>query len=99
MDADPRRSSSEIARASKLWDGQVVNLQVADSQRAARCELRALVSARTSPQAWDLRCEVREQLILFLQEEFPNALPKQRAELIDLSGHRRAARPPPRVAE
>jgi hypothetical protein len=34
---------------------------------------------------------VREQLTLFLQEEFPDALPKQRAELIDLSEHRRAS--------
>jgi hypothetical protein len=34
---------------------------------------------------------VREQLILFLQEEFPNALPRERGELVDLSGHRRAA--------
>jgi len=72
-----RLKLEEIARASKLWDGQVVNLQVADSNERA-VQLRALVSARTSPQAWDLRCEVREQLILFLQEEFPNALAKQR---------------------
>jgi hypothetical protein len=34
---------------------------------------------------------VREQLILFLQEEFPGALPKQRAELIDLSRQRRTS--------
>jgi small-conductance mechanosensitive channel len=83
-----RRRLEEIAKASKLWDGQVVNLQVVDSNERA-VQLRALVSARTSPQAWDLRCEVREKLILFLQEEFPGALPKQRAELIDLSEHRR----------
>jgi len=85
-----RRKLEEIARASKLWDGQVVNLQVVDSNERA-VQLRALVSARTSPQAWDLRCEVREKLILFLQEEFPGALPKQRAELIDLSDRRHAS--------
>jgi len=85
-----RRKLEEIAKASKLWDGQVVNLQVVDSNERA-VQLRALVSARTSPQAWDLRCEVREQLILFLQETFPNALPKQRAELIDLSRRRRTS--------
>ena len=69
-----RLKLEEIARASKLWDGQVVNLQVADSNERA-VQLRALVSARTSPQAWDLRCEAREQLILFLQEEFPMLFP------------------------
>ncbi len=88
--ASIRQKLEEIAKASKLWDGQVVNLQVVDSNERA-VQLRALVSARTSPQAWDLRCEVREKLILFLQEEFPGALPKQRAELIDLSEHRRAS--------
>lgn len=84
-----RRKLEEIARASKLWDGQVVNLQVVDSNDRA-VQLRALVSARTSPETWDLRCEVREQLVLFLQEHYPGALPKQRAELVDL-GPRRAA--------
>ena len=85
-----RLKLEEIARASKLWDGQVVNLQVVDSNERA-VQLRALVSARTSPQAWDLRCEVREQLILFLQEEFPNAL-AQAARRAD-----RPRRTPPRA--
>ena len=62
-----RQKLEEIAKASKLWDGQVVNLQVVDSNERA-VQLRALVSARTSPEAWDLRCEVREKLIVFLQE-------------------------------
>jgi small-conductance mechanosensitive channel len=80
----------EIAKESKLWDKQVVNLQVVDSNERA-VQLRALVSARTSPEAWDLRCEVREKLIVFLQERYPGALPKQRAELVDLADRRRAA--------
>jgi len=42
------------------------------------------VSARTSDQAWDLRCEVREKLIAFLQNEHPGALPRHRAELVEL---------------
>ncbi|HZP98784.1 MAG TPA: mechanosensitive ion channel domain-containing protein [Reyranella sp.] len=78
-----RSELEKIARASKLWDGNVVNLQVVDSNERA-IQLRALVSARTSPEAWDLRCEVREKLILFLQRDYPGALPKQRAELVDL---------------
>lgn len=86
-----RDKLEEVARASKLWDGQVVNLQVVDSNERA-VQLRALVSARTSPEAWDLRCEVREKLILFLQQEYPSALPKQRAELVDLARHREANR-------
>lgn len=75
-----REKLEEVVKASKLWDGSVVNLQVTDA-RQDTVELRALVSARTSPQAWDLRCEVREKLIAFLQEEYPQALPRMRADL------------------
>ena len=46
-------------------------------------QLRALVSARNPGQAWDLRCEVREKLIGFLQAEFPDALPRQRTVTVE----------------
>lgn len=77
-----RAKLEELAKGSKLWDGQVMNLQVVDSSERA-LQLRCLVSARTSPEAWDLRCEMREKLIEFLQDEYPGALPKQRAELVE----------------
>jgi hypothetical protein len=79
----------EAVRQNKLWDGHVVNLQIVDNNERAT-QLRALVSARTSPEVWDLRCEVREKLIIFLQERFPGALPKQRPELVDLADRRSA---------
>ena len=44
-------------------------------------ELRALVSAADASLAWDLRCEVREKLLEFIQKKYPDALPKTRAEL------------------
>ncbi|TBR30737.1 MAG: mechanosensitive ion channel, partial [Reyranella sp.] len=77
-----RAKLEEIVKTSELWDGQVVNLQVVDSSERA-VQLRCLVSARTSPEAWDLRCEVREKLIAFLQDAYPGALPKQRAQVVD----------------
>lgn len=78
-----RAKLEEIVKASPLWDGAVVNLQVVEAERDT-LRLRALVSARTSPRAWDLRCEVREKLVHFLQTEFPRALPRHRAELLDI---------------
>ena len=36
------------------------------------------MSARSSGQTFDLRCEVREKLIDFLQREHPEALPRTR---------------------
>lgn len=47
-------------------DRNVVNLQMTDAP-ADMLELRALISARSPSQTWDLRCEVREKLIAFLQ--------------------------------
>jgi small-conductance mechanosensitive channel len=82
-----RDKLDEIAKQSKLWDGQVVNLQVSDAKDNV-IELRALVSAKTSPMVWDLRCEVREKLITFLQQEFPGSLPRQRGDISFPNGER-----------
>ena len=74
-----REKFLELVRASKLWDGQTASLAVTDA-RESSMELRALVSARTSSEVFDLRCEVREKLLEFLQRELPNALPRQRSQ-------------------
>jgi hypothetical protein len=42
--------------------------------------LRALVSADSAPNVWDLRCEVRERLLAWLRSEHPEALPRLRTE-------------------
>ena len=82
MPVEPLREKlTEIARASPLWDGRVVALQVSEAKEHT-IELRALVSARSAPASWDLRCEVREKLIAFLQAEYPNALPRGRQETV-----------------
>ncbi len=75
-----RQKLQDIVHANPLWSGKVVVLQVTHAT-AQTMELRALVSARNSGEAWDLRCAVREQMIAFLQSEYPQALPKQRLEI------------------
>jgi hypothetical protein len=75
-----RTKLSEIAAESKLCDGKVINLQMSDARERV-VELRALVSARTAPQCWDLRCEVREKLVAFIRENYPEALPQTRVQL------------------
>jgi small-conductance mechanosensitive channel len=81
-----RERLGRVVQESKLWDGAVVNLQVVDTN-ARTMELRALVSARNAPQAWDLRCEMREKLVAFLQAEMPEALPRDRADVALPSVH------------
>ncbi len=75
-----RAKLEELAKASPLWDGQVVNLQVSETEKDS-IAVRGLVSARTSPQAWDLRCEIREKMIVWLQKEHPQALPRLRGSM------------------
>lgn len=75
-----REKLTDIVKNSKLWDGRVVNMQVTDATDRA-IQLRALASARNSQDVWDLRCEIREKLIAFLQETYPGTLPKQRMKV------------------
>jgi len=69
-----------ILQSSGMWDGKVWALQVTNATDRS-LELRALMSAPDAPKAWDLRCYVREKLIEFLQQRFPESLPRTRAEL------------------
>jgi small-conductance mechanosensitive channel len=73
-----RSELRRIVEQSPLWDGNVCGVQVTDAS-AQTLEVRALVSALDSGKAWDLRCEVREQLIAFLQVNHPECLPRVRA--------------------
>lgn len=68
-----RHEFEEIVRRSPLWDGKTAKLQVTDILVEGKLELRALMSARTAAQTWDLRCEVREKLVSFLQTELQQA--------------------------
>jgi small-conductance mechanosensitive channel len=72
-----REKFNAILKESKRWDGQVCVAQVTDFKEGTM-ELRLLMSARSSGQTFDLRCEVREKLIDFLQREHPEALPHSR---------------------
>jgi small-conductance mechanosensitive channel len=72
-----REKVSEILKQSDKWDGRVAAVQVTDFKEGAM-ELRCLMSARSGGQSFDLRCEVREKLIDFLQKEHPEALPHSR---------------------
>ena len=70
----------EIVKTSPDWNAQTVALVVTDSKEST-IEVRATMSANSASQTWNLRCEVREKIIDFLQREHPEALPRQRNEL------------------
>ena len=76
--ASLRRELARILQQSRYWDGRVNALQVTDTKEHT-VEIRALASAADASQGWDLRCEVREQLIAFVQRDYPDSLPRIRA--------------------
>lgn len=76
---------TQILNEEPNWDGKVNALQVIDTKEYT-IVVRALMSARNSPMAWDLRCSVREKLISFLQESYPESLPKQRVSITNKEG-------------
>ena len=70
-----REELTRILRASRYWDGRVNAVQVTDAKEQT-IEVRALASAADASLAWDLRCEIREQLIAFVQRNHPQSLPR-----------------------
>lgn len=72
-----REKLISILKDEPLWDKQVVALQVVDTKEFT-ITVRALMSSKTSPSTFDLRCRVREKLIEYLQNEHPQSLPNQR---------------------
>lgn len=72
-----RAELERLLANSSLWDQRVGILQVTDIKENV-VELRALVSARDSGEAFDLRCEVREQLLKFIKANAQHELPKTR---------------------
>jgi len=73
-----RKQLQNILQSSGMWDGKVGALQVTNTTDKT-IELRALMSAADAPTAWNLRCYVREKLVEFIQQNYPDSLPRLRA--------------------
>jgi small-conductance mechanosensitive channel len=74
-----RAEFGHALRASKYWDGEVEVVHVTDCTEKTM-QIRLLMSAGNSSRAWELRCEVRERLISYLQRHHPESLPRIRLE-------------------
>lgn len=75
-----RTKAQEICEAATEWDGKLCSVQVVDASDRAM-QLRVLVSAMNAGRAWELRCRLREGLIDFVQREYPQYLPRLRADV------------------
>ncbi|MGO4490809.1 mechanosensitive ion channel family protein [Arthrobacter sp. 2YAF22_2] len=74
-----RAELKKVLASTNLWDERVGVLQITDAT-AGFVRVRILVSAGDSASLFDLRCLIREELVLFLQQDHPTALPHVRLE-------------------
>jgi len=84
-----RTELRRICESTKLWRGEVCALQVTDATERT-VQLRALMDANNSSDAWDLRCLVRERLIEYLQKNHPESLPRLRGEVTGVFSDQKA---------
>jgi small-conductance mechanosensitive channel len=82
---ETREAVRKIVEGSPLWDKRFWNLVVTDANERAM-QIRVLATAADSGKAWDLRCEIREKLVQFIQAHYPESLPRLRGELGQSSG-------------
>lgn len=75
-----REEFERFVAASPQWDQKVKVLQVTDSTEHTM-ELRCLMSAADSGSLFNLRCQVREHMLDFLQKNYPDSLPRVRTDL------------------
>jgi small-conductance mechanosensitive channel len=76
-----REHFAKVLEASPLWDRKVCSTQVTNlSERTM--EIRCLLSARNASDLFDLRCIAREEMVKFIQQNYPEAFPRTRFEAL-----------------
>ncbi len=80
-----RAELERIVHPHPLWDKKVCGLQVTNlSERTM--ELRCLMSSHNSSSNFDLRCDVREKMMAFLRDKYPEAFPTTRFAALPSQG-------------
>ncbi len=72
-----RAKFQQIIESSDNWDHRKSSVNVIEAQNGY-VTIRFVISAQDSDKQFALRCEVREQIMTWLQQEHPEALPTTR---------------------
>lgn len=77
-----RKEFERLLEDHPLWDKRVKVVHVTNATDRTM-EVRLLISASSSGRAFDLRCDLREKMIAFIQKNYPESLPKVRTDTED----------------
>lgn len=77
-----REALAKIIEPHPLWDKRFWNLQVTDTTEKSM-KLRVLATTADSSKGWDLRCDIREKMISYIQQNHPECLPRFRVQADD----------------
>ena len=75
-----RQALRDIIETHPLWDRRFWNLQVTDATEKTM-QIRVLATSADSSKSWDLRCDIREKLIAYIQRHYPQSLPQFRTQI------------------
>lgn len=80
-----RAQLAHVVAGTPLWDGRLASLSVLDTSTAT-VMLRIAVSGRNPIDVANLRAHVREEILVWLQREAPEALPRTRIRIETAQG-------------
>ncbi|WP_159717108.1 mechanosensitive ion channel domain-containing protein [Actinomyces marmotae] len=80
-----RARLAHVVAGTPLWDGRLASLSVLDTSTAT-VMLRIAVSGRNPVDVSSLRAHVREEILVWLQREAPEALPRTRIRIETAQG-------------
>ena len=78
--AELRQEFERLLSIDPQWNGREKLFQVSDCNEHA-LQIRVLISADGMPAWWDTSCRIREGLLTFIAEHYPESLPTARTRL------------------
>ncbi len=75
-----REEAGRLITASNFWDGRSWSCQVVDITETGEVVVRVVASASDTGNQWNIACEIREHLVTWLVEHYPQSLPRKRTE-------------------
>jgi small-conductance mechanosensitive channel len=84
-----RQKAIELVAQSGKDNAKVTSVQVTNTSAQA-IEVQILVNSNSAATTGNVCADLREQLIAFLQRDYPTALPRQRSETVELPGRTKA---------